>query len=156
LNLTDTGVQAKFNDENSLSVGDSTISALAGGPAGSVMRLTADESCIGTGGNNITISAAGVILSFGDSKVRIDATGFALGDAVTVLNPGPPGLTFGGIQGAVSDVAALKAQMAARQLTDNALNDKFKVVKNTTSRLNRILMTTRNRVDAITEQLNAE
>ncbi len=120
------------------------------------MRLTADESSIGTGGNNITINATGVVLSFGDSKVRIDATGFALGDAVTVLNPGPPGLTFAGIQGAVSDVAALKTQMAARQLTDTALNDKFKVVKNTTSRLNRILMTTRNRVDAITEQLNAE
>jgi hypothetical protein len=88
--------------------------------------------------------------------VRIDATGFALGDAVTVLNPGPPGLTFSGIQKAVTDVGALKTQMEARKLTDTALDDKFKVVKNTTSRLNRILMTTRNRVDAITEQLNAE
>jgi len=156
LNLIDTGVQAKFNDENSLSVGDGTISALAGGPTGSVMRLTADESSIGTGGNNITINATGVVLSFGDSKVRIDATGFALGDAVTVLNPGPPGLTFSGIQKAVTDVGALKTQMEARKLTDTTLDDKFKVVKNTTSRLNRILMTTRNRVDAITEQLNAE
>ncbi|HCN71144.1 MAG TPA: hypothetical protein DIS96_05280 [Pusillimonas sp.] len=156
LNLTDTGVQAKYNDENSFSVGDRTISALAGGPTGSVMRLTSSESSMGTAGNNITINDTGVVLSFGESKVRIDATGFSLGDAVTVLNPGPPGLTFSGITDAVTDVATLTTEMTARKLTETALEDKYQVLKEATDTLNSVLMTTRNRVDEITEQLNAE
>jgi hypothetical protein len=137
-------------------VGDRTISALAGGPTGSVMRLTSSESSMGTAGNNITINDTGVVLSFGESKVRIDATGFSLGDAVTVLNPGPPGLTFSGITDAVTDVATLTTEMTARKLTETALEDKYQVLKEATDTLNSVLMTTRNKVDEITEQLNAE
>ena len=156
LNVTTSNSTMAAGPENSFSVGDRTISALAGGPTGSVMRLTSSESSMGTAGNNITINDTGVVLSFGESKVRIDATGFSLGDAVTVLNPGPPGLTFSGITDAVTDVATLTTEMTARKLTETALEDKYQVLKEATDTLNSVLMTTRNKVDEITEQLNAE
>jgi hypothetical protein len=125
------------------------VTAVSGGPTGSVMRLTATEACLGAAGNNLTVNATGVTLSYGESKVLISAMGISFGDDLTVLNPGAPGVSFAGLEAAVADVATLKADAEAKQTAITVLNDKYQALDAAVTRVSDTLIATRNRLKTV-------
>lgn len=153
LNLTDQGSELKYDTSNVVAVRNGTVTATAGNAGQtSVMRLTASEASIGAGGVNLTVSASGLILSFSpQQQLRIDATGFALGDAVTVLQPGPPALTFASIEQAKLDIASLEAATSVLNTQATVANEKFKTAFRILQNLNGRLIDTRARLENIAD-----
>lgn len=149
LHLTSTASQMNFDKDNSLSVKSGTVTALAGGAAGSAMRLTASDASLGAAGNNLTVSSAGVMLTYGQSKVLINATGISIGDAITVLSPGAPGVTFSGLQNAVADVATLQVAVQATTALAQATDAKYDALNTVVNTTNRTLVSTRNRLKTV-------
>ncbi len=149
LNLSATGAQMKYSATNSVAVNASGVSALAGGPTGSSLHLTATDASMGAAGNNLTINGTGVILTYGQSKVQISAAGISFGNALTVMNPTAPAISFAGLQQALQDVTALNAaaQVTATQATLNA--QRFNAIDTTTRTLNDTLVRTRKRMKTI-------
>lgn len=149
LHLTSTATQMNFDNNNSLSVKSNTVTALAGGATGSAMRLTSSEASLGAAGNNLTVNSSGVILTYGQSKVMINATGISLGDAVTIMNPGAPGVSFSGLQNAVADVTTLKATVEATTALAEATDAKYDALNTLVNTTNRTLVSTRNRLKTV-------
>lgn len=149
LDLDATGVNLKFDDKSSLSVESNSVSALAGGPAGSAMHLTASDASLGVAGNYLKLGRANLQLVFGETKISIDPTGISVGSDLSVLSPGAPGVSFSGLQQAVSDVALLNAAAAKSKVEALANQKKFEALDTTLTEVSTRLVSTRNRLKKI-------
>lgn len=102
---------------NTLTLKPDDVTLMGGSQAKqSLVKLSSSSGSLATGGNSVNTSTSAVTLQFGQTKVKLDATGFAVGSDLTVLAPGAPGLTSATLQRALADVNTLKAQ----QTKDNA------------------------------------
>ena len=108
VNLRSDSASIAINPTSSLLLKPDDITLMGGSKAKqSLVKLSSSSGSIATGGNSVTTSTSAVTLQFGQTNVKLDATGFAVGSDLTVLAPGAPGLTSATLQQAVTTVNAL-------------------------------------------------
>lgn len=136
----------KYDIENNVTINDTGVNAVAGGVAGSVLRLTKDNASMGAAGNNITINKAGVALTFGQSKIQINAAGISFGNVLSIMNPSAPGVSFAGLQQALLDVQKLNLETQALALQDKINSAKIDALARAEILTSETLVRTRNRL----------
>lgn len=146
---------------NSVAVTKDGVSALvstkAGLPgSGSALRLTQNDASMGAAGNNLTINNTGVTLTYGQSKVQISAAGISVGDALTVMNPTAPGVSFTGLQKALLDIKKLQLAALLQAQKSNLKDKKFKALDAADRVLKASLVRTRNLKKTIEESASSK
>lgn len=153
LSLNSKGALLKHDEKNNLVVNANGVSALAGGPTGASFNLNAQSASLGSAGNNLMINASGLVLGFGQTTLRLDATGLSIGNNLTILNPGPPAVTYQGLQKALQDVTLLNAAVKSNDaLLTLSLKKQIALDKATTT-LNDTLVKTRERIEEVAESI---
>lgn len=142
-------------EKSSMAIKPGSLSALVGGPTGASLNMTSKEASLGAAGNNITLSASGATFQFGATSVKLDAMGFSIGSNLSVLNPGPPALTFAGLQAALQNVTKLNTETGLKTKELQVSQQKQDTLEMTQDKLNHSLVTARNQVDAATKAAEA-
>lgn len=141
--LSSTGALLQQRNDSALAVQQNSIDAAIGGDRGSAMRLTADESSIGTGGNRLTIDAHGIHLSFGGSHFKMDAGGVSVGNNLTVIMGPVAQDQFAGLRQARGDIQALRAALQNSMDAAQRKETDFNRSRNLTNNMNELSVSTR-------------
>ena len=153
IGLTDTGALIQRDNDTAFSVQDGSINAVIGGAQGSVMRLTKNESSIGTDSNRLTIDNQGIHLSVGNSHFKLDPTGASIGGILTIMMGPYAPAQFGGLQEAIADVQALRTAMNTGSGAAQQAQDNFNTSRNLTNTSNTATITARDKPFSLLEKL---
>lgn len=137
--------------KSSIALDEASLFASAGGPSAASLVLCSSMASLGMAGNNLSLTTSGAVFTFGSTALKLDAMGLSMGSAFTILNPGPPGLMYSGLQKTLQKVTKLNAEMALQRKAFELLQMKQEALEAANKKLNEALVAARNQVNAATQ-----
>lgn len=127
---------------------DEGIAALRGA---AFLSLESDSATLGLGGNTVNVQDGEIKITFGSNSIKMDATGFHLGDGIDILSPTAPTGVCSALATLKAGLAAATAEETADHTKANVQATKLQAENSAVQALNDALLASRATTEAITD-----
>lgn len=152
LSVSEAGTLISCTEDTAMSVQTGSVNAIVGGAQGSALRLTRQQSSIGTNTNSLTIDGNGIYISLGGNKLQLRRTSMSFYDNLTVMGNPAPGL-FNGLQSAIQDIAVFRAAFSHSTTLDDMEETQFDAERKLINTGNETTITARDKVSKLKDKL---